>query len=153
MNRLIATTLLSTAVAFIAQAQDVTGTIHANQGTQKIYNEIYGQFAVQEFRMLVQYPEEMRDLARAFILVRMTGFLQDAIDLFLELGIMVEAIFRRAQLQRACVADGHDIEPHVLGNGDVARIDGERREVVDALCVRCAAAGPVRDFLQLDAQA
>ena len=45
MNRLIATTLLSTAVAFIAQAQDVTGTIHANQGTQKIYKEIYGQFA------------------------------------------------------------------------------------------------------------
>ena len=45
MNRLIATTLLSTAVAFSAQAQDVTGTIHANQGTQKIYKEIYGQFA------------------------------------------------------------------------------------------------------------
>lgn len=45
MNKLFATTLLSTAVAFSAQAQDVTGTIHANQGTQKINREIYGQFA------------------------------------------------------------------------------------------------------------
>ena len=36
MNKLFATTLLSTAVAFSVQAQDVTGTIHANQGTQKI---------------------------------------------------------------------------------------------------------------------
>ncbi len=32
MKKLFATTLLSTAVAFSAQAQDVTGTIHANQG-------------------------------------------------------------------------------------------------------------------------
>ena len=38
MKKLFATTLLSTAVAFSAQAQDVTGTIHANQGTQKINN-------------------------------------------------------------------------------------------------------------------
>ena len=45
MNKLFATTLLSTAVAFSARAQDVTGTIHANQGTQKINREIYGQFA------------------------------------------------------------------------------------------------------------
>lgn len=45
MNKLFATTLLSTAVAFSVQAQDVTGTIHANQGTQKINREIYGQFA------------------------------------------------------------------------------------------------------------
>ena len=45
MKKLFATTLLSTAVAFSAQAQDVTGTIHANQGTQKINKEIYGQFA------------------------------------------------------------------------------------------------------------
>ena len=45
MNRLFATALLSATVAFSAQAQDVTGTIHANQGTQKINREIYGQFA------------------------------------------------------------------------------------------------------------
>ena len=45
MKKLFATTLLSTAVAFSVQAQDVTGTIHANQGTQKINKEIYGQFA------------------------------------------------------------------------------------------------------------
>ena len=45
MNKLFATTLLSTAVAFSVQAQDVTGTIHANQGTQRINREIYGQFA------------------------------------------------------------------------------------------------------------
>ena len=45
MNKLIATALLSTAIAFPVQAQDVTGTIHATQGKQKIYKEIYGQFA------------------------------------------------------------------------------------------------------------
>ena len=45
MNKLIATALLSTAVAFTAQAQDVTGTIHVKDGKQKIYKEIYGQFA------------------------------------------------------------------------------------------------------------
>ncbi len=45
MKRLIATTLLSAAIAFSAQAQDATGTIHADKGTQKIYKEIYGQFA------------------------------------------------------------------------------------------------------------
>ena len=45
MNRLFATALLSATVVFSAQAQDVTGTIHANQGTQKINREIYGQFA------------------------------------------------------------------------------------------------------------
>lgn len=45
MNKLFAAALLSSAVAFSAQAQDVTGTIHASQGTQKINREIYGQFA------------------------------------------------------------------------------------------------------------
>ena len=45
MKKLFATTLLSAAVAFTAQAQNVTGTIHANQGKQKINKEIYGQFA------------------------------------------------------------------------------------------------------------
>ena len=41
MKKLFATTLLSAAVAFTAQAQNVTGTIHANQGKQKINKEIY----------------------------------------------------------------------------------------------------------------
>ena len=45
MNKTLTTTLLSAMVAFSAQAQDVTGTIHAQQGKQKIYKEIYGQFA------------------------------------------------------------------------------------------------------------
>ena len=43
MNKLFAAALLSSAVAFSAQAQDVTGTIHASQGTQKINREIYEQ--------------------------------------------------------------------------------------------------------------
>ena len=45
MNKTLTTTLLSAMVAFSAQAQDVTGTIHTQQGKQKIYKEIYGQFA------------------------------------------------------------------------------------------------------------
>lgn len=44
MKQYIATALLSLA-AFSANAQDATVTIHANQGTNKINKEIYGQFA------------------------------------------------------------------------------------------------------------
>ena len=44
MNKTLTTTLLSAMVAFPAQAQEVTGTIHTQQAKQKIYKEIYGQF-------------------------------------------------------------------------------------------------------------
>ncbi|MCH3980934.1 MAG: alpha-N-arabinofuranosidase [Prevotella sp.] len=37
--------ILSTAFLLPTQAQDATVTIHVNQGKQKIYKEIYGQFA------------------------------------------------------------------------------------------------------------
>ena len=94
----------------------------------------------------------MRDLARALVLVRMAGLLEDGVDLVLECRIVVEAVLGRAQLQRASVADRQDGQAHVLGNRDIARIDGERREVIDALRVRGAAARPVRDLLQLDAE-
>ena len=44
-NKLITITLLSAAFALPVQAQDATGTVHVAQGKQKIYKEIYGQFA------------------------------------------------------------------------------------------------------------
>ena len=102
--------------------------------------------------MIVEDPEEVRDLARTLVLVRMAGLLEDGIDLVLERRIVVEAVLGRAQLQRASVADRQDGQAHVLGNRDIARIDGERRKVIDALRVRGAAARPVRDLLQLDAE-
>lgn len=45
MKRVIVTALFSVSFALLAQAQDVTATIHVNQGSQKINKEIYGQFA------------------------------------------------------------------------------------------------------------
>lgn len=44
-NKLITIALLSATLALPVQAQDATGTIHVAQGKQKIYKEIYGQFA------------------------------------------------------------------------------------------------------------
>ena len=45
MKRLFTTLTITAALAASALADDATLTIHANQGTQKIYKEIYGQFA------------------------------------------------------------------------------------------------------------
>ncbi len=45
MNKFITTTLLSTMAVFSVQAQNLTGTIHADKGCAKIHKEIYGQFA------------------------------------------------------------------------------------------------------------
>lgn len=45
MKRLLLTTLLTTVTTLSLLAQDATLTIHATQGKQKIYKEIYGQFA------------------------------------------------------------------------------------------------------------
>lgn len=44
MKRKLSTLVLA-AIAVTVSAQDATVTIHANQGTEKIYKEIYGQFA------------------------------------------------------------------------------------------------------------
>ena len=45
MKRLIISTVLSAACAFVASAQNSTVTIHADQGKNIINKEIYGQFA------------------------------------------------------------------------------------------------------------
>lgn len=45
MRKTIVGSVLLLAATSMAQAQDVSVTIHANQGTNKIYKEIYGQFA------------------------------------------------------------------------------------------------------------
>ena len=45
MKRLFTTLTLSATLCAAAIAQDATLTIHADQGTQKIHKEIYGQFA------------------------------------------------------------------------------------------------------------
>ena len=45
MKKLITTALLSAACTLGIQAQNATATIHVNEGKQKIYKEIYGQFA------------------------------------------------------------------------------------------------------------
>ena len=44
-KRIVSTAILSIATALSVSAQDATVTIHANKGTNKIYKEIYGQFA------------------------------------------------------------------------------------------------------------
>lgn len=132
----------------VLRAQDVAAVIgsdlRALQGVRDL--------ALEELRMIVEDPEEMRDLARALVLVRMARFLEDGVDLVPEVLVVVEAVLGRAQLQRAGVADRQDWQAHVLGNRDVAGIDGKRCEVVDALRMRGAAARPVRDLLELDAE-
>lgn len=45
MRKLLVSSVFLAAMATAACAQDVTVKIHANQGTNKIYKEIYGQFA------------------------------------------------------------------------------------------------------------
>ena len=45
MKRTLATMTAAMAMATAMMAQDVTATLHADQGTQKIHKEIYGQFA------------------------------------------------------------------------------------------------------------
>ena len=45
MKKTFAILLLSATCVLSAQAQDATATIHVNDGKQKIYKEIYGQFA------------------------------------------------------------------------------------------------------------
>lgn len=45
MKRLVSTITLSAAFALASMADGTTVTIHADQGGQKIYKEIYGQFA------------------------------------------------------------------------------------------------------------
>ena len=44
-KKIIFSLMLSAMAASPSFAQDATVTIHANEGTQKIYKEIYGQFA------------------------------------------------------------------------------------------------------------
>src|SRR5574344_306599 len=45
MKRLFTTLAFAVALATTTMAENTTGTIHANQGKQVIYKEIYGQFA------------------------------------------------------------------------------------------------------------
>lgn len=45
MKKKLTTLAVATTMALTAQAGDATITIHTDQGTQKIYKEIYGQFA------------------------------------------------------------------------------------------------------------
>ena len=45
MNKLLASAFIGTLMSMPVMAQEVTGTIQVNQGKQKIYKEIYGQFA------------------------------------------------------------------------------------------------------------
>ena len=45
MNKLFVSTCIGTLMTIPIMAQDVTGTIHTDQGHQKIYKEVYGQFA------------------------------------------------------------------------------------------------------------
>jgi len=45
MKKIILTSMALASFSLTAMAEDATATIHANQGKQKIYKEIYGQFA------------------------------------------------------------------------------------------------------------
>lgn len=44
MNKFFVSTCIGTLMTIPIMAQDVTGTIHTDQGHQKIYKEVYGQF-------------------------------------------------------------------------------------------------------------
>ena len=45
MKKLLTTLTVITALSTSAMADNATATIHVSQGNQKIYKEIYGQFA------------------------------------------------------------------------------------------------------------
>ena len=45
MKKLISITLFAAAFTCLANAQETSVTIHTTQGTNKIYKELYGQFA------------------------------------------------------------------------------------------------------------
>ena len=108
--------------------------------------------SVEHLGMLIEHPEEMRDVARPLICIRMSCLLQDGVHLILQPRLVIETVLRRAQLQGAGVADGEDGEPHMLCDGDVACVYGEHGEVVHALPVGCTAARPVWNLLDFNAE-